>query len=85
MNKRTERRHLKELQPFADLYAQIVGKVIGATDRQLTYWRKCVRTPTETNCGWTTYQVSELVQNLIIQEQRRRNYTKANREKSKAK
>ena len=81
MNKRKDRRMLKELRQFAEHYASIVLIIEGASSQKLAYWRKCARVPTETNCGWSTFGVAPLIRELVIHEQWRRSEAKKKRRK----
>ena len=76
MTKKTINRHLKELSPFANLYAGIENKLMGASERRLRLWLRICETPTETNCWWATYNAAKMIKPLIQKELAIRAYQK---------
>ena len=65
------------LRPFADHIEAIYELVVNASDEDLMLFLEDVKHPTETNCGWSTYQAAKMIREEIISEIARRKSKRA--------
>jgi hypothetical protein len=83
MTNKTKGKHLAKLKSFANLWEQIVFGIEQIETPELKYLLKCCSTPTQTNCGWSTYQVTKVITPIIKEEIERRKYASKKAQKLK--
>lgn len=62
----------RRLQPYGELFKEILGSIERLTTAQLQKLEKATRKPTETNCAWEVLAVAPVLRRLIKAERKAR-------------
>jgi hypothetical protein len=65
-------RFAEKLQPFAELYADFLDRIEGASDEELCALFAAAQSATDSNCRFATHRAAQLIMPMIIGEQVRR-------------
>jgi hypothetical protein len=76
---RTFNRWKKSVEPFDKLYAELFQEIESRPSRELKYILKHGDKLTNTNCWWATYKVFPIIEPLINNELKRREYLKSSK------
>ncbi|MBE3133859.1 MAG: hypothetical protein IMZ55_10310 [Acidobacteria bacterium] len=62
----------RRLQPFADMWEEMVRQLEDMETPDLRALEKACNQPSQTNCSWTIYGAAEFLRPKIVRELRRR-------------
>jgi hypothetical protein len=69
---RAMERFAEKLQPFAELYADFLDRIEGASDEELCALFAAAQSATDSNCWFATHRAAQLIMPMVIGEQVRR-------------